>query len=127
MSVPPSLHCALPAPLGSFPRCRTLDAAYRVAVEAEDVRNELMPLFDRLGGELEADKVGDAVEFFQRIRSSIEAADSTDDLMAPFQELATTCFRGFEFGPESFWTVTLILDRAYAIAEVLGSEGVARH
>ena len=100
---------------------------YPWGVELTEVQQELEGLFAELDGDLEADGEGEARRFFSSIRSAILAADSTAELLAPFQELSTAAFRGFAFGPRSYPSVNLVLDRAYAIASLLAARGETRH
>ena len=92
-----------------------------------EIQAELQGLFVELDGDLKADGLADAREFFETIRRAILEADTTAELLAPFQELATAAFRGFEFGPRSFPAVNLVLDRAYEIASLLAARGETRH
>ena len=96
-------------------------------MELTEIQEELEGLFVELDGDLEAEGEAEARLFFSAIRSAILDAGSTAELLAPFQELSTAAFRGFAFGPRSFPSVNLVLDRAYAIASLLAARGETRH
>lgn len=100
---------------------------YRCFVQLQDIQTQLIPLFEKLDTELEAEGAVQARPFFDSIRTSIQVAGSTDALMTPFQQLSTAAFHGFEFGPSSFWTVNVVLERAHGIASVLAAAGETRH
>ncbi len=96
-------------------------------MELQEIQGQLIPLFEDLDVALEAEGAHDVRPFFEQIRVSIEGAASVDALMSPFQLLSTAAFHGFAFGPSSFWTVNVVLERAHGIASVLASAGETRH
>ena len=92
-------------------------------MEVAEILAELNPLFEQLDAELEAEGEASARVFFREIHEVISSADSTEELLVPFQELATAAFQGFVFGPESFWTVNQVLEKAHGIAARLARRG----
>ena len=92
-----------------------------------EARNQLDPLLgaliDQLGDEGQATQQA----FFSRIRGSIRSATDEVDLAAPFMELSTTAFVGFEFSPSAAVLIDRILEKAENIADSFSNPDEASH
>ena len=90
-------------------------------------RNQLDPLLgaliDQLGDEGQATQQA----FFSRIRGSIRSATDEVDLAAPFMELSTTAFVGFEFSPDAGVLIERILEKAEYIAQAFSDSDAQAH
>ncbi|MEM7220467.1 MAG: hypothetical protein AAF515_19055 [Pseudomonadota bacterium] len=92
-----------------------------------DARNQLDPLLEALVKQLDEEGQATQQAFFSRIRTSIQKAQDEVGLAAPFMELSTTAFVGFEFSADAIALIDRILEKAENIAASFSADDSPPH
>ena len=79
----------------------------------EVIREELLPLVERLCDLARAEEEPEQELFFDRIRQGLVEARDAEDMAGPFMELSTSAFLGFQFS----LGITILLDAVLATAQ----------
>jgi hypothetical protein len=80
-----------------------------------DAQQQLLPMLAELDRILAIGDDTAARDFFQRIATSLGLARTTDDLMPPFMQLATSAFQGFDYE----FSASILLDEILAASMTL--------
>ena len=77
-----------------------------------DAQERLLPMLAELDRILEISQDTPARAFFERIANGLGHARTTDDLVAPFMQLATSAFQGFDYE----FSASVLLDDILAVS-----------
>jgi len=90
---------------------------------ASVAKGELLPLLTNLCSLARQDGRREQEIFFGRIRSAIEHSRDPEDLAAPFMELSTCAFLGFDYSLSAQLLIDRILEAAQRLSLTLSAGG----